>query len=350
MGSLDRVAQEIRLRRFAAAAVTSVMFAGLVWVADYLELMQPGSARMAFILILFCIGSFYLFIRSGLNASLADPSLTLPMILASSSVNTYVLYSLQGGRGAFLLIYFVSMLFGVFRLKRAELLAIAGFIITCFGTLLWRLHVEQLPAAELRIAHMQGVVLATVLIWFAFMGGYIGQLINRLGQADFDDLTGAYVRRRILEILRHEKLRADRSAGPLCVCLLDIDMLKSVNDNYGHQEGDEHLMRVARAVQLELRSIDYLGRYGGDEFLVVLSETDMRGALECAERIQRRLQVLNGKEGAPVATLSMGIAQYLPGEPLTHLVSRADAALYSAKSAGRDRIECAAAAPGALVS
>lgn len=319
------------------------MFAVLVWIAHAFGLMRPGTVLVAMLMIAACIVGFFLFIRSGWNESLPDPSLTLPMILASSTVNTYVLQALLSSRGAFMMIYLVSMMFGVFRLNRRQLLAIAGFIIASYALVIWRLRSEAPDTTDLAAEYTQWVVLTCVLIWFALMGGYIGALINRLGQAEFDELTGAYTRRRILEILRHEKLRADRSVGALSLCLLDIDQLKRVNDTLGHQGGDRHLKRVATAVQQELRTIDYLGRYGGDEFLVVLSETPLRGALECAERIQRTLYQLNGEDapGQLAATVSIGIAQYIPGENLTQTVGRADRALYAAKNGGRNRTEWA---------
>lgn len=349
MQSPDRVAQEIRLRRFCAAALTSVLFAALACMANALGLMRDGSLVITLFLVALCVMGFFLFIRSGWNESLADPSVTLPMILASSSVNTYVLHSLQAGHGAFLLFYMVSMLFGVFRLRRRELLAVAGFIITSHALVVWRLGVEQ-PDLPLAAHWMQWIVLSCVLIWFANMGSYIGKLIHRLGQAELDELTGAYSRRRILEILRHEKLRAERTGGQLSICLLDIDRLKSVNDTHGHQGGDHHLKQVVAAVQQELRGIDYVGRVGGDEFLVVPSETSLPGARECAERMRRTLRRLSTAEtpARPPATLSIGIAEYAKGETIMQTMGRADAALYAAKARGRDRIECASEGEGTI--
>ena len=343
MRSPDRVAQEVRLRRFATAALTSLMVGCLAWGYYGLGYMDREAFFATAVLILGCIVGFYLVIRSGGNENLPDPSMTIPMIVASCTVNTFILYSVHSGRGAFLLIYVVSMLFGVFRLSTRELAGIAGFVLISYGLVVWRLHAEAPAAVDLSVEFLQWIVLACVVVWFSFMGGYISSLINRLGQAEFDELTGAYTRRRIIEIFRHEKLRADRSAGPLSVCMLDIDRLKTVNDTLGHQGGDQHLKLVVSAVQQELRGIDYIGRYGGDEFLVIMTETPLRGALECAERIRHTLEKRASENGSHdlAATVSMGIAEYQPGESLTQTVGRADAALYAAKAGGRDRIECA---------
>lgn len=315
----------------------------LAWGYYGLGYMDRDAFLVVVVLILGCIAGFYLFIRIGRNEHLSDPSMTVPMIVASCSVNTFILYSVHSGRGAFLLIYVVSMLFGVFRLSARELSGMAGFVLISYGLVIWRLHAEASDAVDLTVECLQWLVLACVVMWFSFMGGYISSLINRLGQAEFDELTGAYTRRRIIEIFRHEKLRADRSAGPLSICMLDIDRLKTVNDTLGHQGGDQHLKLVVSAVQQELRGIDFIGRYGGDEFLVIMTETPLRGALECAERMRNTLEKLASENGSHdvAATVSIGIAEYQPGESLTQTVGRADAALYAAKAGGRDRIECA---------
>jgi GGDEF domain-containing protein len=160
---------------------------------------------------------------------------------------------MQTAGGAFLLIYLVSLLFGVFHLATQQMLRVATFILLLYGLVIW-LHWLQGPeSTDLRVELLQWAVLAFVVVWFSIMVGYIHTLMARVDQAEFDDLTGAYTRRRIFEILRHEKLRADRGAGPLSVCLLDLDNLKRVNDILGHQAGDLQLKMVVRAVQRELR-------------------------------------------------------------------------------------------------
>jgi diguanylate cyclase (GGDEF)-like protein len=222
------------------------------------------------------------------------------------------------------------------------MLRAACFIVVLYGLVVWRLSSQNPDTFDLRIGLAQWSVLAIVLLWFAVMGGYLNALLNRLGQSEVDELTGAYTRRRIVEILRHEKFRADRGAGPLCICLLDLDKLKQVNDTQGHQSGDNQLKMVVAAVQQELRNVDYLGRYGGDEFLAVLTQTSLAGAKDCAARFCRRLQALSSTQASAGlgATVSIGIAQYRPGESMTRTVERADRALYRAKNEGRNRIEC----------
>jgi diguanylate cyclase (GGDEF)-like protein len=331
------------LRRFASSALTSLLFVCILWVVHRFDLLGDTQFYIACAATLACIVTFYLLIRSGWNERRKDPSLSVPMMLASISVNTYVLYSMQTAGGVFLLIYLVSMLFGVFHLATQQMLRVATVILLLYGLVIW-LHWSQSPGStDIRVELLQWAVLAFVVVWFSIMVGYIHTLMARVDQAEFDELTGAYTRRRIFAILRHEKLRADRGAGPLCVCLLDLDNLKRVNDALGHQAVDLQLKMVVLAVQRELRNIDYIGRYGGDEFLLVLTQTPVAGARECADRFRRALEALSATEiGAGLAvTISVGITEYRVRESITQTVRRADAALYRAKAGGRNRIECA---------
>jgi diguanylate cyclase (GGDEF)-like protein len=194
---------------------------------------------------------------------------------------------------------------------------------------------------------LRGLVLATVLVWFSFMGGYVHDLRRRLRESGFDRLTGIYNRGRVLDVLAREKIRCDRGAGPLCVCLVDVDQLKDINDTHGHQSGDLALQCVARIARDELRVIDFLGRYGGDEFLLVLVQTRLDGARECAERIRRRIAVsdcVGNDAQRQGVTVCVGVAQHSHSESLQATLQRADAALYRAKIAGRNQVECDRAA------
>jgi hypothetical protein len=220
------------LRRFGSSALTSLLFLCILWVVHRFGLLGAAQFYIACAATLACIGTFFLLIRSGWNERRRDPSLSVPMMLASISVNTYVLYSMQTAGGAFLLIYLVSMLFGVFHLSTQQMLRVAACILLLYGLVIW-LHWSQ-AGTNSSVELLQWAVLAFVVVWFAIMVGYIHTLVARVDASEFDELTGAYTRRRVFEILRHERLRADRGAGPLCVCLLDLDNLKRVNDMLGH--------------------------------------------------------------------------------------------------------------------
>jgi diguanylate cyclase (GGDEF)-like protein len=158
-----------------------------------------------------------------------------------------------------------------------------------------------------------------------------------------DLLTGAANRRRLMETLEGEVASCERHAVPLSVLLLDIDHFKSVNDSVGHLGGDQALRAVADATQGELRAGDLLGRYGGEEFAVVLRHAGRTEARKAAERIRKRVEGLRVTfEGTPLTlTVSIGVATLAPKGGAQALLAAADAALYRAKREGRNRVAVA---------
>jgi diguanylate cyclase (GGDEF)-like protein len=154
-----------------------------------------------------------------------------------------------------------------------------------------------------------------------------------------DALTGLNNRRRITEVLLNEALRSQRLRHSFAVLMADVDHFKDYNDTHGHPAGDELLKRLAAILREETRDVDFVARYGGEEFLVLLPETKARGAVELAGRIQERLAAL----GVDPVTLSFGVAEFpIHGETGDRLIEVADAALYEAKRAGRNRVVVAA--------
>ena len=160
--------------------------------------------------------------------------------------------------------------------------------------------------------------------------------------ANFDSLTGLHNRRAILHRLDEHIKQVRRYEGELSLIMLDIDYFKKVNDQYGHLIGDEVLENVAVLMQQNVRNTDSVGRYGGEEFIIVLSETDLSSALIVAERLRNAIEAAEMRdfEGNTFGiTVSQGVSSYKPGEDKQSLISRADDALYRAKQNGRNRVE-----------
>jgi diguanylate cyclase (GGDEF)-like protein len=156
-----------------------------------------------------------------------------------------------------------------------------------------------------------------------------------------DSLTGLYNHRHLFERAGHEFQRARRYQFPLSVMMLDIDEFKRVNDTHGHAVGDQVLQGVSECCRKELREVDVIGRYGGDEFVALLPETGLSAACQVAERLRKSIaeRTLDTKAGRITVTVSLGIA-VLDDEHLTpeSLLDRADQALYVAKQNGRNRV------------
>ena len=162
-------------------------------------------------------------------------------------------------------------------------------------------------------------------------------------EARTDVLTGLVNRRHATSELERLLALADRHDRELAVLMVDVDHFKALNDVHGHDAGDSVLKRMARQLALGLRASDVLSRWGGEEFLALLPETDADGAMAVAERMREHAAELT--PGVPHVTVSIGCAAWRRGESLDELLARADGALYEAKRSGRDRVVIDDAAP-----
>lgn len=345
--------QALRLKRYLMGASTSLLAAAALFISHWLDLLPLKTAVGGTALIGFFVVLFWGVFRSGLNLRFRDPSLTTEMILAAVLTLAYVMYYAAPARGALSLFYPVALLFGVLRLETARLLALALVAFAAHATVL--ALSGALGGRASAESWMQLATLAIVLPWFAAMGGYVNKLRHRLSDSNRqlkeaadraeeiamrDVLTGAYNRRHLLDVLRREISRAQRVGAPLAVCLMDIDRFKSVNDNWGHAAGDAVLRHFATLASAGLRAVDVFGRFGGEEFLLILPDTDAHGAAAVAERIRAAVEqgAFPGVPAGHQLTVTIGVAGRSREETGDALLARADLALYRGKDAGRNRV------------
>jgi diguanylate cyclase (GGDEF)-like protein len=163
------------------------------------------------------------------------------------------------------------------------------------------------------------------------------ELVKR---ASTDVLTGTFNRLKMEETLEHEISRCGRYQSALSIAMLDIDYFKKVNDTYGHATGDEVLKAVAMITQQQLRDVDFLARWGGEEFMIISAETTLDQIHYLAERVRQAIAEQPCAKGIRV-TASFGIGQYEPGESQKELLKRVDDALYLAKKRGRNQVRLA---------
>lgn len=163
-------------------------------------------------------------------------------------------------------------------------------------------------------------------------------------QATHDSLTGLMNRQGILERLDKELARAARQQSPVSIAMADLDHFKKINDTHGHLAGDAVLREAASRMRASVRVYDHIGRYGGEEFLVVLPGCPEEGAVQQGERLRACVSAspIVTPEGPVRVTLSLGVASAGPDQTQMELLQAADDALYRAKRNGRDRIETAA--------
>ncbi|HPA63094.1 MAG TPA: diguanylate cyclase [Spirochaetota bacterium] len=164
-------------------------------------------------------------------------------------------------------------------------------------------------------------------------------LLNEVKQLAITDvLTSLYNRRHTMERLEDEIEKSKRYENPLSVMMIDVDHFKRINDEFGHLSGDVVLKKIAESITKTLRDFDIVGRFGGEEFLVVLPNTSIDDAFSAAERIRKNVESLKLSKKDITVSVSIGVCQW-SGDELKNLLSEADRLLYSAKTNGRNRTE-----------
>ncbi|MEM9303566.1 MAG: GGDEF domain-containing protein [Pseudomonadota bacterium] len=314
---------------------------------------------------------FYAAFRTGFNLKFSEPSLTLPQMVVGIVWGLVLVAVAPQIRGYVLMAVIVTLLFGIFALKRQRFVQLAALAFLGYlGVVAFEIVTGSSSYSPAYHAISVGTF-AVVVVWTTLFGAYVSAIRHRLSVrneelevalahnqrlAERDDLTGLYNRRFLTDVLVRERARADRNGQPLSIAIIDLDRFKQINDRYGHSTGDRVLRNFADYIVSELRTMDYVGhaeegrdpdsafgRYGGEEFMLVLPETGLDDAHRCLDRLRSGLDRMTADPQAPPhVTLSAGIAQFASGESVESLLRRADQALYDAKDGGRNRI-CLAA-------
>ena len=296
-----------------------------------------------------------LLVRSGRSERWADPSLTLFQMQWALTSNA-VAYVIAGPVRALILpVLVIILMFGIFGYNRRQTLFLMVYSMLLYtGAVLASAYLDNpRPPAQVVLAHLTIVLLS--LLAGTLMCLKVQRMRARLRQqkealevalvqirdlAMRDDLTGLINRRQMSEMLELERIRSERSGRPLVLAQLDIDHFKAINDTHGHMAGDRALQAFADTATANLRAGDVLARWGGEEFVLLLSNTPPDAAAELLERVRCAVAALSlPHNGAFICmTVSTGWAQQQRGELLEQTLERADQALYNAKKQGRDRV------------
>ena len=348
--------QTLRLRLVGQAALTYVIDASLLalFAAAHITsfAVSLGAAALG---VLFC-GGAALAIWRGWNLRFKDPSLTLPQMTAGLATQMSFLAWAPEVGFLFLLALFNTLSIGALQLTLRQFIGLSIFCMLGCGVAIF-ISGERL-AFPVATPLQQGLVwlgFAAVLFRYTYVHAYVSGLREILHQrnkqlassneqislmAEVDELTKVYNRRRMMTLLLNEIKRVERNGPGFCIAMLDVDHFKNVNDSFGHLKGDEVLKEFAEIVQANLRATDKLSRYGGEEFLVLLTATSPEVAPMVAERLRVAVAC---KDWGKVATglnltVSIGFTAFRKGETIEQLVGRTDVALYAAKHAGRNRV------------
>jgi len=272
---------------------------------------------------------------------------------------TYLLLAYLSSRAgeslaAVQLLYVLPMTYAMLQLDRTRFVILGAFALITHGTALFML-IESAPRLNEPALWIQFAALSLLFAWSCFAAGAVLRLRGRLVEArrllydlgheasdlaSRDRLTGAYHRQHLMEALEREIARAERVGKPLSVARVDLDWLGSINERHGQAVGDISLKRFAEAATSALRDVDIFGRHGGKEFLAILPDTDLKGAIVAARRLCAKVRRETAPEVEERRNLSctLGVAEHRRGENTRLVIGRAEAALNYAKAAGRDRV------------
>lgn len=232
--------------------------------------------------------------------------------------------------------YLWPVLTAAYFLRRRDLAVVVVLFLVWFAIALWGFGDD---GAEAQVYGPMVLVLLVVTALVRLMRESLAAMIGDLEEtASTDHLTGLANRVAFERLCARDVERSRRAGTPLSVAMIDLDHFKAINDRFGHAAGDEALQRFAALLRLECRAADLPGRHGGEEFVVSLDDTGIEAAAQFAERLRARVEAETAADRAPI-TISVGVAELGPSHATPgDLIGAADAALYEAKAAGRNRV------------
>lgn len=347
----------IRTSQFLLAAMLMLACIGVLYFMRAVGIQGMGDVDTWALVCSAGLVVFYALIRSGISLRMADPSLAFYQMLFAVACNAAAFVVAGHGLGVTLPILSVVLMFGMFGLSMRQVMLVAVYALVLFGVAAVYtdryLIIDEPAGLFLAYFFILLIVLSatTFLTWrlqqmSAHMRKQKNQLVEALDQiqiiATRDELTGLVNRRFMLDKIREEVQRAQRTSSPLLLAMLDIDHFKRINDKYGHQAGDHALQVFSATVQKNLRANDTLARWGGEEFVALLTDTDAPVGQLCLERVRAKVEEIEipvGGGGLKI-TVSIGVTPLRHGETVEKTLLRADAALYRAKAQGRNQIVC----------
>jgi len=349
--------QALRLFRHLSAVLALLCFTIITVYFYYYNLYSVDRDTLFVIIIVFWLGElfFTVILRSGLNKLYYDPSLTVPQLLWATCFLLAILYLLNDGRGLVLIAYFGMLSFGYFQLRFREfffvaIIAVLGYVFI----ILYHYHYQP-QRINIEFELLQLLAFAGTITVMLYTGSSIHRLQKRAKKqyvelqealivnrelAISDELTTLFNRRHFMEILEQQKALSERNNMDFVLCFFDLDRFKRINDTFGHYTGDIVLQKFAEILKKTIREVDCAARLGGEEFVCLLVDTDIKNAEKIAERIRKKLKNFNFNDIAPSlhATVSVGIANFKQFNTIQDTLMTADNRMYLAKRLGRNKV------------
>lgn len=326
---------------------------GVIWHSNHLGILRDDIARTLITTGVGMFALFYLLVRSGWTQSLNDPVLTLPHAALSITLCVLAYVLLGDTRANVLILIAQAIVASMFRLQPTHVLGLGLYTVAIFLSAVVGLSVYDVQRFPWQVGLTHFIVGGATLLTLSLIAKWVSDIRVRIGDqakelsetldtlrhmATQDMLTGLMNRRVMIDTLEEEIKLMQRHGHPLTIALIDLDFFKQVNDAYGHHAGDEVLKTFARISEVNLRSVDRMARWGGEEFLCLLPKVTAEEARSAIDRLRESFRAarIPGQPDIRVS-FSAGIAQAQPGEGMDQWIERADRALYQAKHQGRSQ-------------
>jgi diguanylate cyclase (GGDEF)-like protein len=336
------------------STATYLLYGLITWYQVRVGLMRSDIGWTLTLLALGFNFLAYLVVRNGWVLTGRDPGLARTQLLFGVAMMFAAYAALGPGASGLLVVMASHVVYSMFIMKPRQVWTLVGFTLSGLGVTMLACHWFWPERYDFAVQANGFLYALLVMPLIALLAHRITSMTQRLKAqhlelqdalgrlhelATRDELTRTHNRRHITELLEIEQAQHRRMNLPLCVALIDIDLFKSVNDRHGHAVGDEVLRGFSQFARQQFRESDLLGRWGGEEFLVVLPNTSRASALLAMNRLQQRLAAVSS-DIMPMGlriTFSAGVTELSADEDIDHAIERADQAMYRAKTSGRAR-------------
>lgn len=349
--------QALRMFRHLSGMLAFLAFTVVNIYFFYYGLFVVDATTFFYVIVFFWMG-FFLFtvaIRTGLNKKAEDPSLTIYQILWGTLFLLTMIYLLEMERSLVLMPFFGVLSFGYFRLRFHEFLSIALFAIIGYSLIVLFIFLSESRTISIEYELLQLITFIGTVLVMLYTGSSITHLREKTKAqytaleeslelnkklATTDELTSLYNRRYFMKKLSRQRSLSDRDASDFVICYFDLDHFKMINDTFGHHIGDIVLQKFSEILLASIREIDFAARFGGEEFVCLLVNTDIEKAVKVTERIRHSLATYNFNDISPSlrATVSIGVSNFKQFSTIQETLTSADRRMYHAKKSGRNKV------------
>ncbi len=342
-----------------------VVTTGAIVQSAHMGLMRHNTALLLNLMSAGIFIGVFALVRSGWSRRFKDPVLTFPHALLGLCGCVLAYTQLGNQRGNVMILMAQTIVLSMLRLQPVQVLQLGLFNTALLACAVLGLSLSDPVHYPFSLGLTHFLVGGSTLLTLSLIGKWVSDIRMRIAHqakelsealhtvqqmATTDMLTGALNRRVMADLAEAELKLSERSGTAMCVALIDLDHFKHVNDQHGHHAGDLVLRTFTQSAQAQLRKVDKLARWGGEEFLLMLPHANEQDSLAALERLRHAMETLTFEGHAQLhVTMSAGIARPTPGESLEQVIERADIALYAAKRQGRNRCLLADGSPPPLL-